>query len=164
MIVIVMGVAGSGKSTFGAALAVRIGLPFHDADGFHPPANIAKMASGTPLTDEDRWPWLDAMAAAMPAWEETGGAVLACSALRSVYRHRLASTGANVRFVYLRCSRPVLEARISTRPGHFMKPLMLDSQLATLEEPVDAFVVNGDAPLQVIVEEAAVLLERELRR
>ncbi|MBI1290625.1 gluconokinase [bacterium] len=142
MIVVVMGVAGCGKSTVGRMLADRLGLPFHDADAFHPSANIAKMASGVPLTDADRWPWLDAMAAEMPRWERLGGAVLACSALREVYRERLRTGSPQCRFVYLRGDRSLLEQRLAERPGHFMKPGMLDSQLATLEEPADAIVAD----------------------
>lgn len=139
MIWIVMGVAGSGKSTIGRLLADSLGVTFHDADDFHPPENKAKMGAGIPLTDEDRWPWLRAMAAAMPAWEAAGGAVLACSALKESYRQVLrdGAPGA-VRFAFLDGPREELERRLRVRQGHFMGPKMLESQLATLEAPKDA--------------------------
>lgn len=129
----IMGVAGSGKSTVGNLLAAALGVPFADGDAFHPDANITKMKRGVPLTDEDRAPWLDAIAAWLDGCRTTGG-VVTCSALKHVYRDRL-RTGRDLRFVYLRGSHAQLAARLQGRLDHFFEPRLLDSQLATLEEP-----------------------------
>lgn len=132
--IVVMGVAGSGKSTLGAALAEALALPFLEGDAFHPPANVAKMAAGVPLTDEDRWPWLDALAAALR--EAEAGAVMTCSALRLVYRERLrAKADHTLSFVWLKLDRDTLAERMGARVGHYMPASLLDSQLATLEAP-----------------------------
>jgi gluconokinase len=128
--VIVMGVSGTGKSTVGAALADALGLPFLEGDALHPLANVAKMAAGIPLTDEDRAPWLDLIAA-----ELHRPVVVACSALRRVYRDRLRRDAPDLALVYLHGSRELLAERIGHRPGHFMPTSLLDSQLATLEPP-----------------------------
>jgi gluconokinase len=145
-----MGVAGSGKTTIGTSLAARLGLPFRDADEFHPPSNVAKMAAGTPLTDEDRWPWLDAIGAAIRNAGK-GGIVVTCSALKRVYRDRIrAAAGAPVQFVYLDVSRAELDARLAARKGHFFPASLLDSQLATLERPgpeEGVIVVPADGPV-----------------
>ena len=142
MIVVLMGVSGSGKSTVGAALARALGWPFHDADTFHPPANIAKMKAGTPLTDTDRWPWLDAMAAAMRAIDSRGdNAIFACSALREAYRDRLARAG-DVRFVYLEGDAATIAARLARRQHEYMPASLLASQFGTLEPPKDALRVD----------------------
>ena len=134
-IVCVMGVAGCGKSTVGAALAAALGATFIEADAHHPKSNIDKMTSGVPLTDEDRWPWLDALGAA--AHREGDGArrvVMACSALRRVYRERLSSSAHEpVFFIHLSGGKRVIADRMSGRAGHFMPPSLLDSQFATLE-------------------------------
>lgn len=130
-LICVMGVAGCGKSTIGADLAAAIGAPFLEADKFHPAANIAKMTGGTPLTDEDRWPWLDALGAGVP---KAGRAVIACSALRQVYRERLAAAAAEpVFFIHLAGTKDLIADRMKTRSGHFMPPALMDSQFATLE-------------------------------
>ena len=132
---VIMGVAGSGKTTVGELLGERLGWPFRDADEFHPAANVAKMSSGTPLVDEDRWPWLDAIGAALKAAGENG-IVVTCSALKRIYRDRIrAAAGRPVAFVFLDGPRALLGARIGGRKGHFMPPSLLDSQLATLERP-----------------------------
>lgn len=132
--VIVMGVSGSGKTSVGEAVAARFGMPLLEGDQFHPKANIEKMSSGTPLTDDDRWPWLDAIAAAMR--DAPGGVVVTCSALRRVYRDRLRDgAGRRVLFVFLDGSRDTIAARLAARRGHFMPASLLDSQLATLEPP-----------------------------
>jgi gluconokinase len=142
MVVVLMGVCGCGKTTVGRALAAAMGWPFLDADDFHPEANVAKMRAGIALTDDDRWPWLDRLAAEMSAINARGAhAVLACSALRQAYRDRLAR-GGDVRFVHLKGDRATLVARLTARPGHYMPASLLDSQLATLEEPADAPVVD----------------------
>jgi gluconokinase len=142
MIVVLMGVSGSGKTTVGDALARSLGWPFRDADDFHPPGNVAKMAAGIPLTDDDRWPWLDAMAAAMRhILAEGGNAVFACSALRQVYRDRLVAAG-DVRFVYLAGDYDTIAARLAQRRHRYMPPSLLASQFATLEPPADALVID----------------------
>lgn len=131
-LVVVMGVSGSGKSTVGAALADALGVPFTDADGLHPAANVAKMTRGIPLTDTDREPWLDAVGARLA--EHTGtGLVVACSALRRTYRDRLRAHAPSTVFVHLSGDAAVLAERMGGRSGHFMPTALLDSQLATLE-------------------------------
>lgn len=146
MVVVVMGVSGSGKSSVGRALAEALGWPFYDGDDFHPPQNVAKMAAGTPLTDADRWPWLDALAAKVAAVQAAGGsAVLACSALRAVYRDRIAAGArhpADIRFVHLKGDRATIAARLASRRHLYMPATLLDSQFATLEEPSDALAVD----------------------
>jgi carbohydrate kinase (thermoresistant glucokinase family) len=151
MIVLLMGVCGCGKSTVGRALAAALDWPFVDADTLHPPHNVAKMASGMPLTDEDRWPWFDRVVAEMRRYDAAGShLVVACSALKQAYRDRLAS-GGPVRFVYLKGDASIIEPRLATRTGHFMPPALLASQFATLEEPTDAIVIDiaQPAPEQV---------------
>lgn len=148
MILIVMGVTGSGKTTIGKLLANRMGAVFADADGYHPPRNLAKLASGTPLTDEDRQPWLERLNGLLLQWQEqqTGG-VLACSALKDAYRATLTRglpEGA-ARFVLLEGSRALIAERLAHRREHFMNPALLDSQFATLEDPGgDALRVSND--------------------
>jgi gluconokinase len=139
MVVIVMGPAGSGKTTVGRRLAESLGWPFHEGDAYHPPENVARMRAGIPLDDAARAPWLAALAAVIVrALNDHEGAVLACSALRREYRHALvpadAPAGA-VGFVYLRAEAAVLAARLAGRTGHYFAPSLLESQLAALEEP-----------------------------
>lgn len=129
-----MGVSGSGKSTVGAALAARLGLPYADGDDLHPAANVAAMAAGHPLTEPQRAPWLRAVGAWL-AEHDAGGAVVACSALRRAHRDLLRGHAPRVRFVHLSASRDVLATRLADRVGHFMPPGLLDSQLETLEPP-----------------------------
>jgi gluconokinase len=132
--VVVMGVAGCGKSTIGLALASALDARLIDADAHHPPANIAKMTAGHPLDDADRAPWLDAVAREIRSVLDEGRPVVcACSALRRAYRDRLRAAAGDLAFVHLTGSRPLLEARLRSRTGHFMRAGMLDSQLATLE-------------------------------
>lgn len=134
-VVVVMGVSGSGKSSIGEALATRLQWAFQEGDALHPAANIAKMSAGIALTDADRGPWLDAIAAWIEARLHAGEAgVVTCSALRRVYRDRLRLAGAGVRFVYPEVARDELERRMRARQ-HFMPPSLLDSQLQTLEPP-----------------------------
>ena len=153
MIIVVMGVTGCGKTTVGEQLAARLGCGFSDADSFHPAANVEKMRAGIPLTDDDRWPWLAALRAAMDRWNAAGESrVVACSALRQVYRDVL-SPRRDVVFVYLKGSHAVIERRLKARQGHYMNPALLDSQFATLEEPQDALVVDVDRSPEAIVAE-----------
>ena len=147
MIVVVMGVSGAGKTTVGRALAAAVGWPFVEADELHPPANVAKMARGEPLDDADRAPWLAAVAARMRELED---GVVACSALREQYR-RVLRVRDDVRFVLLDVPREVLEERMARRRGHFMPPSLLPSQLATLERPTDALIVDGTEPVEAQV-------------
>ena len=136
MIVVVAGVAGSGKSTVGTLLARRLGWPFTDADSLHPPSNVAKMHAGHALTDADRRPWMAEVAARIDGYLEAGeSAVLACSLLKRYYREQLTASRPTVRIVLLEVSRELLAARLDHRHGHFFPPALLDSQLADLEPP-----------------------------
>lgn len=143
MIILLMGVAGSGKTTIGLQLATALGWDFRDADDFHPPLNVAKMAAGLPLDDRDRLPWLEAIRAHIDACLARGeSAVVTCSALKESYRQLLIGNPAQVKLVHLSGDPDVIFARLRQRQGHFMKPAMLQSQLATLEPPADAFTVD----------------------
>jgi gluconokinase len=152
MVVLLMGVAGSGKTTIGRELAAELGWKFADADDFHPPANVAKMSAGIPLDDTDRAPWLAAIRLYIDARLAAGeNAVVTCSALKEKHRAVLLNGTTDVKLVYLRGSRELLWSRISSRSGHFMKPAMLDSQLATLEEPTNALTIDiAQTPAQII--------------
>ncbi len=153
MIVIVMGPEGVGKTTVGTQLARELGWQFVDADDFHPPANIEKMARGIPLTDADRAPWLEALHAAIVQWDAEGrNVVLACSALERGYRARLAEN-ADVRFVYLKGTYELIAARLRERHGHFAHEDLLASQFAILEEPEDAITVDASRSPEEIVAE-----------
>jgi gluconokinase len=135
-VMVVMGVSGSGKSTIGALLARRLHWEFEDADWLHPAANVDKMHSGIPLTDEDRWPWLEAVAAWIDKMRSAGGrAVVACSALKRRYRDVLVGDRADVRLVYLKGDETLIARRIATRHEHFMPRSLLHSQFEALEEP-----------------------------
>lgn len=136
MIIVMMGVSGSGKTTIARGVAERLGWKLVEGDSFHPPANVAKMAAGTPLTDEDRWPWLRAIAHEIDAMRAQGvSAVVACSALKRAYRAILLGDRPDVMLVYLQGSQQLIAGRLVARKGHFMPPALLDSQFATLEEP-----------------------------
>jgi gluconokinase len=153
---IVMGVAGCGKSLIGGLIAEALGGFFEDADEFHPEANKAKMVQGIPLSDEDRRPWLEALRARLLARrEETGSYVLACSALKQSYRDTLRGEDSleTLQFVYLKGSREVIAQRMAARKGHFMPTSLLDSQFATLEEPDEAIIVNvAQTPDEIVRE------------
>jgi carbohydrate kinase (thermoresistant glucokinase family) len=153
--VIVMGVSGSGKSTIGALLAEALGWPFADADGFHPAANVAKMVAGQPLTDEDRWPWLDAIAAHIRASRTAEQpVVVACSALRRAYRERLRAGHGDLIFLHLAGAPEVIATRQAARQGHFMPPSLMASQFATLEDPAgeaNAVIVSVSASPHEVV-------------
>jgi gluconokinase len=154
---IVMGVSGAGKSTVGEVLAARLGWRYEDGDAFHPAGNVAKMRAGHPLTDEDRWPWLRAIAAEIDRiCEARLHLVIACSALRRAYRDVLVNGRKDVRLVFLDGTEPLIEDRLSHRKGHFMPPGLLASQFATLEPPgADEPVVSVsiDAPVEKIVDD-----------
>lgn len=138
-VLIVMGVSGCGKSTVGQALGDALGWDFRDGDAFHPPSNVAKMKSGAPLTDDDRWPWLDAISHFIDETRAKGGhAIIACSALKRAYRDRLKGARPDVTFVHLAGSKALIEARMAARQNHFMPLGLLDSQFATLEPPGEA--------------------------
>ncbi|MFE0605065.1 gluconokinase [Streptomyces sp. NPDC058892] len=128
-----MGVAGTGKTTVGRLLAERLGLPYAEGDAFHPAANVAKMAAGHPLDDADRWPWLDAVGEWIRNRAGMCGGVIAASSLKRVYRDRLRTTAPRAVFVHLTGERPLIEARMAARRGHFMPTTLLGSQFATLE-------------------------------
>lgn len=131
-VVVVMGVAGTGKTTIGPLLAARLGVPYAEGDDFHPQANIDKMSAGTPLEDADRWPWLDAIGRWAHGRAGLGG-VVSSSALKRSYRDRLRAEAPGVVFVHLTGSRELIESRMSQRHGHFMPTALLDSQFATLQ-------------------------------
>ncbi|MCT8999371.1 gluconokinase [Chelativorans intermedius] len=165
LLVVVMGVSGCGKTSVGARLAARLRLPFIEGDSLHPAANIEKMAAGIPLQDEDRWPWLARIGAAISAAAAEGqGLVIACSALKRAYRDRLnAAAGGRLFFVFLYGGRALLRERMRARTGHFMPAALLDSQLATLEDPRgEAHVVAVD--IAMTVEEIVAAALKELER
>ncbi|MGW5104990.1 gluconokinase [Streptomyces sp. NPDC004100] len=135
-VVVVMGVAGTGKTTIGPLLAARLGVPYAEGDDFHPQANIDKMSAGIPLEDADRWPWLDAIGTWAHSRAGLGG-VVSSSALKRSYRDRLRAEAPGIVFVHLTGSRELIEGRMSQRQGHFMPTALLDSQFATLQ-PLEA--------------------------
>jgi len=153
MVLILMGVSGSGKTTIGARLAQDLGWRFLDADDFHPAENIRKMTEGQPLTDDDRAPWIERLRREIAAVLAAGESIaLACSALSVASREKLAVDPLQVRFVYLKGSPALIRQRLRNRSGHFMKESMLASQFAALEEPSDALVVDIDERPGAIVE------------
>jgi beta-N-acetylhexosaminidase len=158
--VVVMGVSGSGKTTEGEHIAERLGEPFVDADSLHPEANVAKMSAGIPLTDHDRWPWLDIVGRTL-ADAGPGGVVMACSALRRAYRDRIRAVAPDTVFVHLSAPFDVLARRMEHRT-HFFPESLLASQFATLE-PLGAdengVVIDVDAPVSVVVDRAVAALE-----
>jgi len=144
LVVLLMGVSGAGKTTVGKLLASQLGWKFADADDYHSAANVEKMRNGIPLTDADRVPWLESLRGLIVEWIASGeSGVLACSALTKEYRARLV-VEPEVRVVYLKANRALLRERLLGRHGHYMKEGMLESQIATLEEPEDAIVVDAD--------------------
>jgi gluconokinase len=153
--IIIMGVSGCGKSSVGAGLSQRLGIPYRDGDDLHPAANVEKMRAGHPLTDDDRWPWLDRVAAVLAV---DAPVIVGCSALRRAYRDRLrAGAGGPVHFVHLAGSRELLAKRMSARTGHYMPLSLLDTQLAALEPPSpdEALTIDIDQPLDAIITTAA---------
>lgn len=156
---IVMGVASSGKSTIAKKLAEKLGWTFEDGDDFHPQANVAKMSAGQPLTDDDRWPWLQSIADEIDKVSGSGGqVVVACSALKRAYRDVLVHGRGDIGIVYLDGSRELIGERMAARKGHFMPPGLLDSQCKTLEPPTPderPISVSIDAPVETIVDAIA---------
>jgi len=156
-IAIVMGVSGSGKTTVAVMLADALGVAFLEGDKLHPRGNVEKMRSGTPLTDEDRWPWLRAIAARIDQWRADGKAgVVTCSALKRAYRDVLVHGRDDVRIVYLDGSQELIARRLKARKGHFMPPALLDSQFNALQPPGDdehPVTVSIDAPVEAIVDD-----------
>ncbi|MFM2389005.1 MAG: hypothetical protein RLZZ437_560 [Pseudomonadota bacterium] len=149
--VVVMGVSGCGKSSVGEGLATALGIPYRDGDDLHPAANVEKMRAGVPLTDEDRWPWLDRVAQVLAS---EAPVIVGCSALRRAYRDRLrAGAGGPVQFVHLAGSRDLIAARMAARKGHYMPPSLLDSQFAALEPPGpdEALTIDIDRPVPQII-------------
>ncbi|MEN9402697.1 MAG: Thermoresistant gluconokinase [Verrucomicrobiota bacterium] len=153
-LILIMGVAGSGKSTIGRQLANEMGWPYHEADDFHSDANKAKMAQGIPLDDHDRAPWLASIRTAMESSIAAGqSAVFTCSALKEKYRQILCDGLPQTRLVYLSGSRDLLLARLQGRSGHYMKPEMLASQLAALEPPAGALTLDiGEPPEKLVAQ------------
>jgi gluconokinase len=154
---VVMGVSGSGKSTIADRLAARLGWRYEDGDRFHPPANVAKMSAGQPLTDEDRWPWLQAIADEIDRLAAAGQrVVVACSALKRAYRNILVHGRDDVRIVFLNGTQDLIAERLAARKGHFMPPGLLASQFKTLEPPQPSerpITVSIDAPVEAIVDD-----------
>jgi gluconokinase len=145
---VVMGVSGSGKSTIAERLAARLGWRYEDGDKFHPPANVAKMSAGHPLTDDDRWPWLQAIADEIDrTCEASERAVIACSALRHAYRDILVHGRDDIRIVFLNGTQDLIADRLAARKGHFMPPGLLTSQFKTLEPPQP-----GERPITVSID------------
>lgn len=159
MLILVMGITGAGKSAVGRRLAARLGLPFHDGDDYHPPENRRKMGANQPLDDADRRPWLELLSRLAAEWESSGGAVLACSALKRAYRELLFQHVVEPRIVYLEIGREQVAARLERRRGHhaFIEDYdrVLSGQFADLETPEDAIVVSAELDLDSVVEEAA---------
>ena len=163
MIVVLMGVSGSGKTTIGTLLAERAGTVFADADDYHPKANKDKMAAGHPLNDDDRQPWLETLNGVLRGWFDSGkGGVLACSALKAKYRETLADGMPKdaVSFVLLDGSKELIQDRLAARKHEFMNPHLLDSQFATLEKPEGAMTVVNDRSPSDVVDEILARLEK----
>ncbi len=160
---VVMGVSGSGKSTVADRLAARLGWSYEDGDGFHPASNVAKMSAGQPLTDEDRWPWLQAIADEIDRLSATGErVVIACSALKRSYREVLVHGRDDIRIVLLDGTQDLIAARLAARKGHFMPPGLLASQFRTLERPEAderPIIVSIDAPVEQIVDDIVTQLD-----
>jgi gluconokinase len=160
MIVVVMGVSGSGKSTIGKSLAASLKWEFSDADDFHSLANIEKMSLGIPLNDADRMPWLEKLQSAIAQWLLVDkNVVLACSALKSSYRQMLWQDAEQMRLVYIKSSFDLLQKRLQQRQNHFMASTLLKSQFDTLEEPKNALTVDANQPASMIVEQIRASLD-----
>lgn len=157
LIVVVMGVSGAGKTTIGRLLAWRLGVPFIEGDDYHPPASVAKMASGVPLDDDDRWPWLDRLNEVL---KERRNAVLSCSALKEAYRRRLLAGVDEARLVHLQGDKALIAARLRERRHRYMPASLLESQLATLEPPARAILIDVALEPEACVARIAAILTR----
>jgi gluconokinase len=156
MIVVLMGVSGSGKTTVGEDLARRVGWRYFDADDYHPAENVEKMRSGVALTDADRWPWLDRLNRLLRERESTGeNTILGCSALKQRYRDRLAQGLQDVRWIYLKGAFELIQSRLEARKHRYMPASLLRSQFQTLEEPTDALIVDIADPPERLAERIA---------
>ncbi len=165
-VIVVMGVSGAGKSRIGRALAEALQVPFIEGDELHPPRNVALMAAGTPLTDDDRSGWLDAIAERLAQAAGQGGAVVSCSALKRAYRDRLRAAAPALRLVHLHGEPALLRTRMQARADHYMPPSLLQSQLDTLEPPqADEHPIRGDAaePAEALVVRIAEALAEGVR-
>jgi gluconokinase len=149
MIVVLMGVSGSGKTTIGKTLAERLGWKFIEGDDFHPRENVAKMAAGVPLEDSDRWPWLDALNRVLRAQHD---AIVTCSALKASYRRRLLAGVEDSRLVYLEGSKALIASRVAARKHRYMPASLLDSQFSALEPPAEAIRIDVGAPVEASVD------------
>jgi len=155
-----MGVTGVGKTTVGKLLADKTGWPLHDADNYHSAANVEKMRAGIPLTDDDRWPWLDRLNALLRAAEARGeSAILACSALKQRYRDRLQQGLRDVRWVHLKGDMALIRSRLEQRKGHYMNPALLQSQFDALEAPLDALIIDVDDEPAALAQQVLLALE-----
>lgn len=159
MLIIVTGVSGTGKTTLGSALAAHLSLPFYDADDFHPAENIAKMSQGIPLNDNDRKPWLEALASKLTESKAGGGCVLACSALKESYR-KILGVDSSVKWIHLKGDRDLIWARMLARKNHYMKAEMLDSQFATWEEAAYGLKLSIDQTPKEMLQEALSYLDK----
>ena len=160
MFILVMGVTGSGKTTIGTLLSAAMGWPFYDADDFHSPENVRKMASGVPLTDEDRGPWLEELHQLITQHNQRReNGVLACSALKEAYR-RILSTDSDVAVVYLKAHPNLIRSRLESRRGHYMPPRLIESQFLDLEEPSEAIIIDAAGSPEQTIEAIRSQLER----
>ena len=158
--IVIMGVSGCGKSSVGAGLSARLGWPFYDGDDFHPQANVDKMASGRPLNDDDRAPWLAALHDLIAEHLERGDSMLlACSALKQTYREQLRQGNPGTTFVHLKGDFDLIFGRMQQRPGHYMKAEMLRSQFETLEEPAQALTVDISQSLDAVIQDIITRLD-----
>jgi len=159
--IVVMGVSGAGKSSVGQSLAAQLGTSFIDGDTLHPEANVRKMASGVPLNDDDRWPWLHLVGTKL-ATSSHSGTIVACSALKRSYRDAIRTAAPDTTFILLKADRPALQDRLTQRPGHFMPASLLTSQLETLEELQDdesGLMIQSTGGIETTVEKIRKLLE-----
>jgi gluconokinase len=162
LIIVLMGVAGSGKTTIGLSLASKLGWPFFEGDDFHSKANVEKMAQGTPLTDEDREGWLAAIAEKIGLLEQdSSSGVIACSALKDSYRKTLSSAAGDVKFVFLRGDYESIRERLESRKGHYMKSTLLQSQFDILEEPENSLDIDIQNSPEKIVDTIIQMIEQE---
>jgi gluconokinase len=161
MVIVLMGVSGSGKTTVGQLLAAALHAEFVEGDAYHPPENIEKMRRGIPLDDRDRWPWLEILSAEIDRWLACGRTVvLACSALKQSYRDILAKGRSGVRFVQLEGDKALIRSRLDRRRGHYMPASLLDSQFLALERPGDAITVDVAKTPEAIAAEIVQALHR----